>query len=86
MKKGSVSAGYLKSILDYAVEKGASRAALLSALQLDDSIFADADNRVPMEKFQRMMQLGATHTNNPAFLSTIAGTCHLSARQLSADR
>ncbi len=67
MKKGSVSAGYLKSILDYAVEKGASRAALLSALQLDDSIFADADNRVPMEKFQRMMQLGATHTNNPAF-------------------
>ncbi|TDQ63934.1 AraC-like DNA-binding protein [Maritalea mobilis] len=67
MEKGSVSAGYLKSILDYAVDKGASRSALLAAVDLDDAIFADADNRVPMEKFRRMMQLGAAHTNNPAF-------------------
>ena len=64
MEKGSVSAGYLKSILDYAVDKGASRSALLAAVDLDDAIFADADNRVPVEKFRRMMQLGAEHTNN----------------------
>lgn len=66
MTEATVSAGYAKSLLDFAVSKGADARRLLSHAQVADEDLADQDNRVPFTRFVALMRAAKDETNNPA--------------------
>ncbi|MGE0184301.1 MAG: AraC family transcriptional regulator ligand-binding domain-containing protein [Hyphomonadaceae bacterium] len=66
MTEATVSAGYAKSLLDFAVSKGAGARRLLSRAQIADEYLADQDNRVPFTRFVALMRAAKDETNNPA--------------------
>lgn len=66
MTEATVSAGYAKSLLDFAVSKGADARRLLSHAQIADEDLADQDNRVPFTRFVALMRAAKDETNNPA--------------------
>ena len=62
----TVSAGYFKGLLDFAVSKQANQAALLerTKISLDDVL--DPDNRIPFENYKRLMHAATELTRDPA--------------------
>jgi AraC-like DNA-binding protein len=66
-QSATVSAGFAKALVDFAVSKGADEAPLLAAVGLCAEDFADADRRVPFDRFVALMRAAKTLCNDPAF-------------------
>lgn len=62
----TVGAGYVRGLLDFAVSKGADRAALLTRAGLNDADVADIDNRIPLAKYEALGVAGAELAREPA--------------------
>lgn len=58
MSEASVSAGYTKSLLDFAVAKGADATMLLSSAGIDAEALEDQDNRLPFSRHVALMRAG----------------------------
>ncbi|MGJ8527209.1 AraC family transcriptional regulator [Maritalea sp.] len=67
MKNFTVSAGYAKGVLDYAALRGANKQALLALAQIDENLFDDADNRIPMERYRALILGAKEQCAAPAF-------------------
>lgn len=63
---GAIAAGYPRGLLDFAVSKGADRAALLARAGLTEEELAHQDNRVPVARYAAMFEAAAELTGIPA--------------------
>lgn len=66
MAEPSVAAGVTKRLLDMSVQRGASRAALLSASNIDAADLDDHDARVPLPKHIALLRAAKTLCDDPA--------------------
>jgi len=66
MADATVSAGYAKSLLDFAMLRGASAPRLLSRAEINSDSLADLDNRLPFARFIALMRAAKEETGNPA--------------------
>ena len=66
MKRTTVSAGLTRSILDFAVEKGADRASLLSAAGLETAPLDNQDARVPFAAYLALIRAAKQAIGDPA--------------------
>lgn len=66
MAEATVSAGYAKSLLDFAVLHGASAPRLLTRAEINADALADLDNRLPFAHFIALMRAAKEETGNPA--------------------
>lgn len=62
----TVGAGYAKGLLDFAVAKGAPRAALLERAQILAADVEDLDNRLPLSRYVALMRAGIDLLDQPA--------------------
>ena len=62
----TVSAGYARALLDYAVSRGADRALLLDRSLIAADRLLDQDNRVPMASYVALMRAAKDLCNSPA--------------------
>ncbi len=72
MPNPTISAGYPKALLDFAVSRGADRQMLIerSHIRLDD--LKDQDNRIPLANYMALLKAGIELCNEPA-LSLLFG-------------
>jgi AraC-like DNA-binding protein len=66
MPQPMIAAGYPRGLLDFAVSRGADRAALLARADLDEAALAHQDNRVPLANYVAMFEAAADLTGIPA--------------------
>jgi AraC-like DNA-binding protein len=66
MTEATVSAGYLKALLDFAVLNGASEQRLLARADIPVEALADQDNRLSFTRYVALMREAKADTNNPA--------------------
>lgn len=66
MPEQTVSSGFLRALLDFAVSKGAARTALLESADVSESELLDRDSRIPFAKYIALMRAAKTLTNDPA--------------------
>ena len=66
MSDATVSAGYAKALLDFAVSQGAAAARLLARAEIDADFLADQDNRLPFSRYVALMRTAKAETGNPA--------------------
>jgi len=62
----TISAGYPRTMLDFAVSKGASRQQLLERCRLTEGELADQDQHVPVERYLALIEEAAALTGEPA--------------------
>lgn len=62
----TVGAGYAKGLLDFAVSKQANESALLERSGISPDDLADLDNRIPFEKYKRLMRAAIELARDPA--------------------
>jgi AraC-like DNA-binding protein len=62
----TVGAGYAKGLLDFAVSKQASESVLLERSGISPDDLADLDNRIPFEKYKRLMRASIELARDPA--------------------
>jgi AraC-like DNA-binding protein len=60
------SAAFMRALLDFAVSRGASRAALLANAELGEADFADLDARLPFARYEALMRAAKTLTGDAA--------------------
>jgi len=68
MKQPTMAAGFASSLLDYAVEKGADRTALLTASGLSDAALAKQDGRILVDAYHALIQAAIMATGDGALL------------------
>ena len=68
MSQPMIAAGFVSSLLDYAVSRGAPRDALLQATGLCDVDLADQDNRVPAAAYEALIAAGMAATGDTALV------------------
>ena len=66
MTDASVSAGFARGLVEFAVSKGADRAALIAAGGLSSADLADNDNRVPFAAYVALMRAAKAATKDDA--------------------
>lgn len=66
MTEATVSAGYAKSLLDFAVSRGASERTLLTRADVAPTALDDQDNRLPFDRYVALMRAAKEETGNPA--------------------
>ena len=66
MKRATVSAGLTRSILEFAVEKGADRAGLLKEAGLEAAPLDNQDARVPFAAYLALIRAAKRATDDPA--------------------
>lgn len=67
MSEGAtVSAGFAKALLNFAVSRGAEETRLLASAALDAEDLADADARVPFATYVVLMRAAKAQCENPA--------------------
>ncbi len=66
MPEATVSAGYAKSLLDFAVRKGADARTLLARAGIAEDALTDPDNRVPFANFVALMRAAKDESGDPA--------------------
>jgi AraC-like DNA-binding protein len=66
MAKPTVSAGFARALLELAVSKGASRAALLERSRIDPRRLQDPDNRIAQKKCVALMRAAQELCDDPA--------------------
>lgn len=78
MGKPTVSAGYPRALLDFAVSKGADRQALVERSRINPDDLRDQDNRIPLENYLALLKAGIELCNEPAL-----SLCYLARRSNS---
>ncbi|CUH67484.1 Virulence-regulating protein VirS [Thalassovita gelatinovora] len=68
MTSPTMAAGFAAAFLDYAVEKGADRAALLCASTLSEDVLKDQDTRIPVSAYQTLIGSAIQATGDTALL------------------
>jgi len=68
MNNPTMAAGFASGLLDYAVEKGADRAALLAASGLSDEALAVQDRRIPVSAYHALISAAIAATGDGALL------------------
>jgi AraC-like DNA-binding protein len=68
----TISAGYPKALLDFAVSRGACRQTLIERSGIEPSDFSDQDNRVSLGKYLNLLRAGIELCGEPA-LSLLFG-------------
>ncbi len=68
MSQPMMAAGFVSALLDYAVERGAPRASLLTACGLDGDDLSDQDSRVPIAAYQALIGSAMEATGDTALL------------------
>ncbi|MCC7052927.1 MAG: AraC family transcriptional regulator ligand-binding domain-containing protein [Gemmatimonadaceae bacterium] len=63
----TVSAGYAGGVVDFAVTRGVQRLQLLRSAGIDDATLADADARIPLADYLRLVRGAAALTGDAAF-------------------
>ena len=66
MAEPTVSAGYAKALLDFAVHAGADHTRLLERAGFDGEVLLDQDNRLPLAHYVELMRAAKEMTGNPA--------------------
>lgn len=66
MTRPTVSAGYARALLDFAVSKGADRARLLTRARITAADLADQDSRIPMDRYVTLMRAAKEETGDGA--------------------
>lgn len=66
MPNPTIAAGYPRGLVDFAVSKGANRAALLARARLSEEALAHQDNRVPLALYLALFDAAAELTGIPA--------------------
>jgi len=66
MAKPTISARFVRALLELAVSKGASRTALVERSKIDPRRLQDPDNRIPLAKSVALMRAGQELSNDPA--------------------
>lgn len=66
MAEPTISAGYPRGLLDFAVRKGAARAALLERAGLSEEDLSHQDKRVPLDNYLALFKAAAGLTGEPA--------------------
>ncbi len=66
MIKMTVSAGYAKMLLDFAVSKGADNQQLLEQSHIELADLEDADKRIPMARYIALMKFSIVLCNEPS--------------------
>lgn len=66
MAEPTVSAGYAKALLDFAVHKGADETRLLARAGIDAELLLDQDNRLPFARYVDLMRAAKGLTGYPA--------------------
>lgn len=66
MAQPTISAGYPRGLLDFAVRKGADRAALLERAGLGEADLSQQDNRVALDRYLALFKAAADLTGEPA--------------------
>jgi AraC-like DNA-binding protein len=66
MSEPTVSAGYAKALLDFAISRGASEGALLRRAQISSEMLADQDNRVAFANYVALMRAAKDACGDPA--------------------
>lgn len=66
MGKPTISAGFARALLEWAVLKGASRTALVERSRIDPRRLQDPDNRIPLAKCVVLMRAGQELCGDPA--------------------
>ena len=64
--QATVSGGFFKALLDFAVSLGADRDALLKGANVAPGAFADPDARVPLAAYKALHRTGQALTGEPA--------------------
>ena len=72
MSNPTVSAGYPKALLDFAVSKGADRQTLIERSGISPADLSDQDNRVPLGSYLALLNAGIELCREPA-LSLLFG-------------
>ena len=66
MTEATVSAGYAKALLDFAVMNGANEQRLLTRANIETEALGDQDNRIAFARYVALMREAKSATNNPA--------------------
>ena len=66
MSEPTVSAGFVRALVDFAVTRGAHRISLLSAAAIDPAGLDDQDNRLPFACYAALMAEAKVLTGDPA--------------------
>jgi AraC-like DNA-binding protein len=66
MAEPTISAGYARALLELAVSRGASRAALIQRSGIDPEQLQDQDHRIPLAKYIALMRVGKDLCSDPA--------------------
>jgi AraC-like DNA-binding protein len=66
MRELTVAAGAARALMELAVSKGASRAALAERSRIACTDLEDADNRIPFSRYVALMRAGQELSNDPA--------------------
>lgn len=75
----TVAAGYANALLEFAVAKGANRRHLLAGAGITAGDLAEADARLPFERFKALMRAGKELTGDPALALHFGAESDLSA-------
>src|SRR5262245_23961351 len=67
MSEATVSAGFARAVIDFAVGKGASESVLLARAGLREDDLADQDARVPLLSYITLMRAAKELCGDPAF-------------------
>lgn len=62
----TVASGYVRSLIDFAVQRGAGREALLAGAGIAPELLADHDARLPFQSYVRAMGVAKQLTGDPA--------------------
>ena len=66
MANPTISAGYPKALLDFAVSRGADRQALLARSHIHHEELLNQDNRIPLANYIALLHAGVALCNEPA--------------------
>lgn len=66
MAEPTVSAGYAKALVDFAVREGADETKLLHHADIAAEVLGDQDNRLPFARYVALMRAAKELTGNPA--------------------
>src|SRR5216683_1758184 len=72
MPNPTISAGYPKALLDFAVSRGADRQMLIERSRMRPDDLEDQDNRIPLANYMALLKAGIELCNEPA-LSLLFG-------------
>lgn len=77
MLEGTVSAGYLNALVEFAVLRGAKRERVLSGANLERSLLQNLDARLPIVRFRELLETAKQATGEPALALRFGNECDM---------